>query len=62
MNEEEIMKIIIIFLQNDKGNKDILIRILNNLKNGKNIFGPDKAYLTTAIERFSPEDKHFLLE
>ncbi|QUC65158.1 hypothetical protein NsoK4_02515 [Nitrosopumilus sp. K4] len=62
MNEEELMKSIIVLLQNDKGDKDILIRILNNLKNDRQIFGPDKNYLTGILERFSPEDIRFLSE
>jgi hypothetical protein len=54
------MKSIVVLLQNDNGDKDILIRILNDLKNGKNLFAPDKVYLETVIKKYFPEDLHLL--
>ena len=58
--DEDIMKSIVVLLQNDNGDKDILIRILNDLKNGKNLFAPDKVYLETVIKKYFPEDLHLL--
>ena len=54
------MKSIIVLIQNDMGDKEILIRILNDLKNNKKPFGPDKSYLKTIIEKYLPKDKHLL--
>jgi len=54
------MKSIIVLIQNDKGDKEILMRILNDLKKYKKPFGPDKSYLKTIIEKYLPEDKHHL--
>jgi hypothetical protein len=62
MNEEGLMKSIIVLLQNDKGDKDILIRILNNLKNNKKLFGPDKSYLVTILKKHLPEDLNMLCD
>ena len=57
---EDLMKSIIVLIQNDKGDKKILMRILNDLKKDKKAFGLDKAYLKTIIEEYLPEDKHLL--
>ena len=57
---EDFMKSIIVLIQNDRGDKEILMRILNDLKKDKNLFGPDKSYLKTIIEKYLPEDKHLL--
>jgi len=57
---EDFMKSIIVLIQNDIGDKEILMRILNDLKKDKNLFGPDKLYLKTIIEKYLPEDKHLL--
>ena len=57
---EDCMKSIIVLIQNDMGDKEILMRILNDLKKDKNLFGPDKLYLKTIIEKYLPEDKHLL--
>jgi len=57
---EDLMKSIIVLLQNDMGDKEILMRILNDLKKDKKPFGPDKSYLKTIIEKYLSEDKHLL--
>jgi len=57
---EDLIKSIIVLIQNEKGDKEILMRILNDLKKDKNLFGPDKSYLKTIIEKYQPEDKHLL--
>ena len=57
---EDLMKSIIVLIQNDKGDKEILMRILNDLKKDKKPFGPDKPYLRTIIEEYLPEDIHLL--
>ncbi|MCH8916053.1 MAG: hypothetical protein IIA82_09475 [Thaumarchaeota archaeon] len=57
---EDLMRSIIVLLQNDAGDNEILMRILNDLKKDKNPFGPDKLYLKTIIEKYLPEDKHLL--
>ena len=57
---ENLMKSIIVLLQNDIGDKEILMRILNDLKKDKKPFGPDKSYLETIIEKYLSEDKHLL--
>ncbi|MGI0057258.1 MAG: hypothetical protein ACREAK_07785 [Nitrosarchaeum sp.] len=54
------MKSIIVLIQNDNGDKEILMRILNDLKKGKKPFDPDKAYLKAMIEKYLPDDKHLL--
>lgn len=54
------MKSIVVLIQNDRGDKEILMRILNDLKKDKKVFGPDKSYLKTIIEEYLPEDKHLL--
>lgn len=54
------MKSIIVLIQNDKGDKEILIRILNDLKKDKKPFGPDKVYLKTIFEKYMPEKNHLL--
>ena len=56
---EDLMKSIIILIQNDKGDKEILMRILNNLNKNKQLFGQDKSYLESLFE-YIPEDKHLL--
>ncbi|MDH3277224.1 MAG: hypothetical protein OEL77_02510 [Nitrosopumilus sp.] len=53
---EDLMKSIIILMQNDKGDKEILMRILNDLNKEKKPFGPDKLYLKSMLERHIPED------
>jgi len=57
---EDLMKSVIILIQSDIGDKEILMRILNDLKKDKNLFGPDKSYFKTIIEKYLPEDKHLL--
>ena len=57
---EDLIKSIIVLIQNEKGDKEILMRILNDLRKDKNLFGPDKSYLKTIIEKYQPEDKHLL--
>lgn len=57
---EKLIKSVIILLQNDWGDKEILIRIINDLRNDKKLFGPDKEYLKTLIEKYLPEDKHLI--
>ena len=57
---DDLMKSIIVLLQNDAGDAEILMRILNDLKNDKNPFGPDKIYLKTIIEKHLPGDKDLL--
>jgi hypothetical protein len=57
---EDLMKSIIVLIQNDRGDKEILMRIFNDLKKDKKPFGPDKSYLKTIIEKYQPEDKHLL--
>jgi len=57
---EDFMKSIIVLIQNDMVDKEILMRILNDLKKDKNLFGPDKSYLKTIIEKYLPDDKHLL--
>ncbi len=54
------MKSIIGLIQNDKGDKETLMRILYGLRKDKKPFGPDKLYLKTVIEKYLPEDKHLL--
>jgi len=54
------MKSIIVLMQNDRGDKEILMRILNDLRKDKKPFDPDKSYLKTIIEKYLPEDKHLL--
>ena len=51
------MKSIIVLMQNDKGDKEILMRILNDLNKDKKPFGPDKLYLKSVIEKHLPEDR-----
>ena len=57
---EDLMKSIIELIQNDRGDKEILMRILYDLRKNKKPFGPDKLYLKTIIEKYLPEDKHLL--
>ncbi len=57
---DDLMKSIIVLLQNDAGDAEILMRILNDLKKDKNPFGPDKLYLKTIIEKHLPGDKDLL--
>lgn len=54
------MKSIIVLIQNNKGDKEILMRILNDLQKDKKPFGPDKLYLKSIIEKYSPEDLKLL--
>jgi hypothetical protein len=53
----DIMKLIIILIQNNYGDGDILLRILNNLKNEKDLFPPDKEYLDTILKKYFPNEK-----
>jgi len=57
---EDLMKSIIGLIQNDKGDKEILMRILYDLRKNKKPFGSDKSYLKTIIEKYLPEDKYLL--
>lgn len=57
---EDLIKSIIVLIQNERGDKEILMRILNDLRKDKNLFSPDKSYLKTIIEKYQPEDKHLL--
>lgn len=57
---EDLMKSIIVLIQNNKGDKEILMRILNDLQKDKKPFGPDKLYLKSIIEKYSPEDLKLL--
>jgi hypothetical protein len=53
----DIMKLLIILIQNNYGDGDILLRILNNLKNEKYLFPPDKEYLDTILKKYFPNEK-----
>jgi hypothetical protein len=53
----DVMKLLIIFIQNNYGDGDILLRILNNLKNEKDLFPPDKEYLDTVLKKYFPNEK-----
>lgn len=57
---EDLIKSIIVLIQNERGDKEILMRILNDLRKDKDLFGPDMSYLKTIIEKYQPEDKHLL--
>jgi len=57
---EDLIKSIIVLIQNDRGDKEILMRILNDLRKDKMPFGPDKSYLKTIIEKYMPENKYLL--
>ena len=57
---EDLIKSIIVLIQNDRGDKEILMRILNDLRKVKKPFGPDKSYLKNIVEKYLPEDKHLL--
>ncbi len=57
---EDLIKSILVLIQNDKGDREILMRILNDLRKDKKTFGPDKSYLKNIIEKYLPEDKHLL--
>ncbi len=57
---EDLIKSILVLIQNDRGDKEILMRILNDFRKNKNPFGPDKSYLKNIIEKYLPEDKHLL--
>ena len=54
------MKSIIVLVQNNKGDKEILIRILNNLNKNKQLFSPDKLYLQSIFEKYLPDEKDLL--
>ena len=54
------MKSIIVLVQNNKGDKEILIRILNNLNKNKQLFGPDKLYLNSIFDKYLPDEKDLL--
>ena len=53
----DVMKSLIIMIQNSYGDTDILIRILNNLKNEKPLFPPDKEYLDIVLQKYFPNEK-----
>ena len=53
----DIMKSLIIMIQNNYGDIDILLRILYNLKNEKPLFPPDKEYLDTVLHKYFPNEK-----
>ena len=57
---EDLMKSIIVLIQNDRMDKEILMRILFDLRKDKKPFSPDKLYLKTVIEKYLPEDKRLL--
>ena len=57
---EDLMKSIIVLIQNEKGDKEILMRILNSLNKNKKPFGPDKLYLKSIFEKYTPDDKNLL--
>ena len=57
---EDLIKSIIVLIQNDRGDKEILMRILNDLRKNKKPFGPDKSFLKNIVEKYLPEDKHLL--
>jgi len=52
-----VMKSLIIMIQNHYGDIDILLRILNNLKNEKPLFPPDKEYLDIILQKYFPNEK-----
>lgn len=41
---EDLTKSIIVLIQNDRGDKEVLMRILYDLRKDKKPFGPDKLY------------------
>ncbi len=51
------MKSLIIMIQNNYGDADILLRILNSLKNEKSLFPPDKEYLDIILQKYFPNQK-----
>lgn len=53
----DVMKSLIIMIQNHYGDTDILLRILNNLKNEKPLFPPDKDYLDIILQKYFPNEK-----
>ncbi|WP_179365826.1 hypothetical protein [Nitrosarchaeum sp. AC2] len=53
----DVMKSLIIMIQNHYGDIDILLRILNNLKNEKPLFPPDKEYLDIILQKYFPNEK-----
>jgi len=53
----DIMKLLIILIQNNYGDIDILLRILNNLKNEKPLFPPDKEYVDIVLKSYFPNEK-----
>ncbi|MCV0412071.1 hypothetical protein [Nitrosarchaeum sp.] len=53
----DVMKSLIIMIQNHYGDTDILLRILNNLKNEKPLFPPDKEYLNIILQKYFPNEK-----
>jgi hypothetical protein len=53
----DVMKSLIIMIQNHYGDTDILLRILNNLKNEKPLFPPDKEYLDIILQKYFPNEK-----
>lgn len=57
MMSNDIMKSLIILIQNNYGDADILLRILNNLKNEKPLFPPDKEYLNVILKKYFPNEK-----
>ena len=53
----DVMKSLIIMIQNNYGDIDILLRILNNFKNEKPLFPPDKEYLDNILQKYFPNEK-----
>ncbi|WP_157832748.1 hypothetical protein [Nitrosarchaeum koreense] len=53
----DVMRSLIIMIQNHYGDTDILLRILNNLKNEKPLFPPDKEYLDIILQKYFPNEK-----
>jgi len=53
----DVMKSLIIMIQNHYGDTDILLRILNNLKHEKPLFPPDKEYLDIILQKYFPNEK-----
>ena len=53
----DVMKSLIILIQNNYGDVDILLRILNNLKNEKPLFPPDKEYVYIVLKIYFPNEK-----
>lgn len=57
---DDIIKSVIVLIQNGHGDKEILLRIVNDLRNDKKPFGPDLKYLKELFERHLPDEKKLL--